>query len=156
MVNPFFHSFGYKVGIVVGLLTGATLYPVATFDLDETMRLIESERITVLPGAPTIYQSLLAAPGRAERDLSSLRLAVTGAAVVPVVLIERMRAPEPQGLRHRPGRDRLRHDRGGRRDHVPRGRLRRDRGDHLRARVPGMEIRIAPDDRGAAACAATT
>jgi acyl-CoA synthetase (AMP-forming)/AMP-acid ligase II len=98
VINPFFHSFGYKIGIIVGLLTGATLYPVATFDLDETMRLIETERITVLPGAPTIYQSLLTAPGRAERDLSSLRLAVTGAAVVPVVLIERMRAAEPHGL----------------------------------------------------------
>ncbi|GAA4365228.1 FadD3 family acyl-CoA ligase [Nocardioides caricicola] len=91
VVNPFFHSFGYKIGIVVGLLTGATLYPLATFDLDETMRLIEEERITVLPGAPTIFTSLLNAPGREERDLSSLRLAVTGAAVVPVVLIERMR-----------------------------------------------------------------
>jgi len=98
VVNPFFHSFGYKIGIVVGLLTGATLYPVATFDVDEVMRLIESERITVFPGAPTLYQSLLNAPGRADRDLSSLRLAVTGAAVVPVVLIERMRAPEPEGL----------------------------------------------------------
>ena len=91
VVNPFFHSFGYKVGIVTGLLTGATLYPVATFDVDETMRLIETERITVLPGAPTIFTSLLNAPVRSERDLSSLRLAVTGAAVVPVVLIERMR-----------------------------------------------------------------
>ncbi len=91
VVNPFFHSFGYKVGIITGLLTGATLYPLATFDLDAVVRLIESERITVLPGAPTVYQSLLAAPGRADHDLSSLRLAVTGAAVVPVVLIERMR-----------------------------------------------------------------
>ena len=91
VVNPFFHSFGYKIGIVVGLLTGCTLYPVATFDVEETMRLIESERITVFPGAPTLYQSILAAPARADRDLSSLRLAVTGAAVVPVVLIERMR-----------------------------------------------------------------
>ncbi len=90
-VNPFFHSFGYKIGIVVGLLTGCTLYPVATFDVDATMRLIEDERITVLPGAPTLYQSMLSAPGRADRDLSSLRLAVTGAAVVPVVLVERMR-----------------------------------------------------------------
>ncbi|MBB6626014.1 AMP-binding protein [Nocardioides sp. KIGAM211] len=98
VVNPFFHSFGYKIGIVVGLLTGATLYPVATFDLDATMDLIERERITLLPGAPTIYQSLLGAPGRAARDLSSLRLAVTGAAVVPVVLIERMRASAPEGL----------------------------------------------------------
>ena len=50
VVNPFFHSFGYKIGIVVGLLTGATLYPVATFDLDATMRLIQDARITVLPG----------------------------------------------------------------------------------------------------------
>ncbi|WP_028644396.1 FadD3 family acyl-CoA ligase [Nocardioides sp. URHA0020] len=91
VVNPFFHSFGYKVGIVTGLLSGATLYPMATFDLDATMELIEVERITVLPGAPTIFTSLLNAPGREARDLSSLRLAVTGAAVVPVVLIERMR-----------------------------------------------------------------
>jgi acyl-CoA synthetase (AMP-forming)/AMP-acid ligase II len=94
VVNPFFHSFGYKVGIVTGLLTGATLYPLATFDLDQTMRLIQDERITVLPGAPTIYQSLLNAPSRHEFDLSSLRLAVTGAAVVPVVLIEQMRSVE--------------------------------------------------------------
>ncbi|HET7194784.1 MAG TPA: FadD3 family acyl-CoA ligase [Nocardioides sp.] len=98
VVNPFFHSFGYKIGIVVGLLTGAALYPMATFDVDETMRLIAAEQITLLPGAPTIYQSLLAAPHRGEFDLSSLRLAVTGAAVVPVVLIERMRAPAPEGL----------------------------------------------------------
>jgi acyl-CoA synthetase (AMP-forming)/AMP-acid ligase II len=98
VVNPFFHSFGYKAGIMVGLTTGATLYPVATFDLGETMRLIQDEQITVLPGAPTLYQSLLTAAERASYDLSSLRLAVTGAAVVPVVLIERMRAPEPEGL----------------------------------------------------------
>ena len=91
VVNPFFHSFGYKIGIVVGLLTGATLYPVATFDVEQTMALIQRERITVFPGAPTLYQSLLAAD-RSEHDLSSLRLAVTGAAVVPVVLIEQMRS----------------------------------------------------------------
>ena len=98
VVNPFFHSFGYKVGIVTGLTTGATLYPVATFDLGATMRLIQDARITVFPGAPTLYQSLLSAPDRADFDLSSLRLAVTGAAMVPVVLIERMRAKAPEGL----------------------------------------------------------
>jgi HIP---CoA ligase len=98
VVNPFFHSFGYKIGIVVGLLTGCTLYPVAAFDVEETMRLIQDARITVFPGAPTLYQSLLTASGRTSYDLSSLRLAVTGAAVVPVVLIERMRAEAPDGL----------------------------------------------------------
>jgi acyl-CoA synthetase (AMP-forming)/AMP-acid ligase II len=98
VVNPFFHSFGYKAGIVVGLTTGATIYPVATFDLDQTMLTIQDDRITVLPGAPTIYQTLLTAPQRKGYDLSSLRLAVTGAAVVPVVLIERMLAAAPEGL----------------------------------------------------------
>ena len=45
----------------------------------------------MLPGAPTIYQMILDHPERGARDLSSLRLAVTGAADVPVALIERMR-----------------------------------------------------------------
>ncbi len=54
------------------------------------MRAVQHHRITVLPGPPTIYQTLLDHPKRGEYDLSSLRFAVTGAAVVPVVLIERM------------------------------------------------------------------
>jgi acyl-CoA synthetase (AMP-forming)/AMP-acid ligase II len=90
VVNPFFHSFGYKIGIVVGLLSGATLYPVPTFDLEQTMSLISSAGITVFPGAPAVYQSMLATD-RSGHDLSSLRLAVTGAAMIPVVLIERMK-----------------------------------------------------------------
>jgi HIP---CoA ligase len=92
VVNPFFHSFGYKAGILVCLLTGATLVPQLTWDPGQAMRIIEAERITVLPGAPTLYQALLDHPGRAALDLSSLRLAVTGAAVVPVVLVERMQS----------------------------------------------------------------
>ncbi len=92
IVNPFFHSFGYKAGMLACLLTGAAIVPQLVFDAGEAMRLIEDERITVLPGAPTVYVSILDHPHRASRDLSSLRLAVTGAAVVPVALVERMRA----------------------------------------------------------------
>ncbi|WP_442940054.1 AMP-binding protein [Nocardioides sp. B-3] len=92
VVNPFFHSFGYKAGIVVALLSGCSLYPQATFDVDETLRLIDEEGITVLPGAPTIFTSLFASPGLTSIDRSSLRIAVTGAAVVPVALVERMQA----------------------------------------------------------------
>jgi HIP---CoA ligase len=92
IVNPFFHSFGYKAGILACLLTGAAIVPQLVFDVGQAMRLIENERITVLPGAPTIYTSILDHQDRASRDLSSLRLAVTGAAVVPVALVERMRA----------------------------------------------------------------
>ncbi|NGY63566.1 AMP-binding protein [Lentzea sp. NEAU-D13] len=92
IVNPFFHTFGYKAGILACLLTGATMVPQPVFDVVETMRLIERERITVLPGPPTIFQTLLDHPERGSFDLSSLRLAVTGAAVVPVAMIERMQS----------------------------------------------------------------
>jgi acyl-CoA synthetase (AMP-forming)/AMP-acid ligase II len=92
VLNPFFHSFGYKAGILVCLLTGATLVPQLVYDPERAMQLIAAERITVLPGAPTIYQTILDHPARGSYDLSSLRLAVTGAAVVPVALVERMQA----------------------------------------------------------------
>jgi acyl-CoA synthetase (AMP-forming)/AMP-acid ligase II len=92
VVNPFFHSFGYKAGILACLVSGAAIVPQMVYDAEQAMRLVETERITVLPGAPTIYQTILDHPGRAGRDLSSLRLAVTGAAVVPVALVERMRS----------------------------------------------------------------
>ena len=92
VLNPFFHSFGYKAGILAAVLRGAAILPLLKFDAEATVRLIEAERVTVLPGAPTIYQVLLDSPARAGRDLSSLRLAVTGAAPVPVALVERMRA----------------------------------------------------------------
>jgi HIP---CoA ligase len=91
VVNPFFHSFGFKAGILACLVSGAVIVPQLVYDAERAMRLVEAERITVFPGAPTIYQTILDHPGRASRDLSSLRLAVTGAATVPVALVERMR-----------------------------------------------------------------
>ncbi|MFI0355388.1 FadD3 family acyl-CoA ligase [Actinomadura sp. 9N407] len=92
IVNPMFHSFGYKAGVLACLLKGATMVLQDVFQADETLRLIEAEKINVLPGPPTIYTTLLEAPSRTERDLSSLRLAVTGAADVPIALVRRMRA----------------------------------------------------------------
>ncbi len=91
-VNPFFHNFGYKAGILACLQIGATLIPQLTFDAERAMRAVAEHRITVLPGPPTIYQMLLDHPNRSRYDLSSLRFAVTGAATVPVVLIERMQS----------------------------------------------------------------
>lgn len=93
IANPFFHTFGYKAGWVACLITGAAITPLPTFDVAETVRQIEHNRISFLPGPPTIYQALLAQlAGGKPRDFSSLRVAVTGAAPVPPVLVERMRS----------------------------------------------------------------
>jgi len=95
IANPFFHIFGYKAGCLASLMRGATIIPVAVFDPGAVLELVERERVSVLPGPPTIYHSLLDHPDRTTRDLSSLRLAVTGAADIPVELIRRVREELP-------------------------------------------------------------
>jgi acyl-CoA synthetase (AMP-forming)/AMP-acid ligase II len=91
IVNPFFHAFGYKAGWLAAMLTGATIHPQAVFDVDAVLDRVARERITMLPGPPTLFHTILDHPRRGEYDLSSLRLAVTGAAAIPVELILRMR-----------------------------------------------------------------
>lgn len=88
IVNPFFHTFGYKAGILACLMAGATMVPEPVFDVDVVLQRIADERISVLPGPPTIFQAILDHPKRDAHDLSTLRLVVTGAAVVPVELVE--------------------------------------------------------------------
>jgi acyl-CoA synthetase (AMP-forming)/AMP-acid ligase II len=95
IVNPFFHIFGYKAGCLASLMLGATIYPVPVFDPGRVLEIVEREAITVLPGPPTLYQSLLDHPDREKRDITSLRLAVTGAADIPVELIRRVREELP-------------------------------------------------------------
>ncbi len=90
IANPFFHIFGYKAGCLACLMRGATNLPVAVFDAARVLELVEREHISVLPGPPTIYQSLLDHADRGRHDLSTLRLAVTGAADIPVELIRRV------------------------------------------------------------------
>ncbi len=91
IVNPFFHTFGYKSGWLACLLTGATALPEAVFDAGRILSRIESDAVTMLPGAPTVFQMLLAHEDLGNTDLGSLRCAVTGAATVPVQLVRDMK-----------------------------------------------------------------
>ncbi|MBB5106762.1 acyl-CoA synthetase (AMP-forming)/AMP-acid ligase II [Streptomyces spectabilis] len=91
IVNPFFHTFGYKAGIIACLMRGATMIPQPVFDVDAVLANVAAERVSVLPGPPTLHQALLDHPARGAHDLSALRLVVTGAAVVPLRLVERLR-----------------------------------------------------------------
>jgi HIP---CoA ligase len=93
MINPYFHTFGLKAGLIAAFLRGATMLPVAVFDLDAVVELIARERITMLPGPPTLYHSLLLVRDKAK--LSTLRAGVTGAADIPVELVRRIHGELP-------------------------------------------------------------
>jgi acyl-CoA synthetase (AMP-forming)/AMP-acid ligase II len=88
MINPYFHTFGLKAGLIASFLRGATMLPVAAFDIDRVVELIAAERITMLPGPPTLFHSLLTVGDKGK--LSTLRAGVTGAADIPVELIRRI------------------------------------------------------------------
>jgi acyl-CoA synthetase (AMP-forming)/AMP-acid ligase II len=92
IINPFFHSAGYKAGWLAALIRGATMLPHQVFDAEQILKRIADERVSFLLGPPTLFLTLLAHPQVKEFDLSSLRVAVTGAASVPPVLVERMRS----------------------------------------------------------------
>jgi acyl-CoA synthetase (AMP-forming)/AMP-acid ligase II len=98
IINPFFHTFGYKAGWVAAFLQGATVYPQQVFDAEAVLARIQADRISFLPGPPTLFLTMLAHPRLEAFDISSLRSAVTGAASVPPVLITRMR--EELGIRN--------------------------------------------------------
>jgi acyl-CoA synthetase (AMP-forming)/AMP-acid ligase II len=91
VVNPFFHGFGYKAGWLACLLSGAAAVPVRTLDVPQVLEVVQRERVTVLPGTPTLYQTLLEHPSFSRDGVATLRLAVTGAANVPPALLYRIR-----------------------------------------------------------------
>lgn len=91
VIPPFFHAFGYRSGAIVSMMRGAVLVPHLTYDAEEILKRVERERISVIPGPPAIFHGMLQHPRLAEFDRSSLRLGITGGAVVPATLIRRMR-----------------------------------------------------------------
>jgi acyl-CoA synthetase (AMP-forming)/AMP-acid ligase II len=98
IVNPFFHGFGYKAGWLASIMVGATILPERTLDVPHMLDVVRRERITVLPGTPTLYQTMLEHPDFSADGVATLRLSVTGAANVPPALLYRIK--EELGFEH--------------------------------------------------------
>ena len=94
-VLPFFHIFGLNGGFLTCMLAGATLVIATVFDLDDTLQTLQDERITFVPGPPTIFQGILGHPRRDEYDLSALETAFMASTMVPEALL---RAVLDEGL----------------------------------------------------------
>ena len=91
IIPPFFHCFGYKAGWLASFIHGVTVIPMRVFDAGEALEVISRERVSILLGPPTIFSDLLNHPRRAEFDLSSLRVSMTGGTTIPEPLVHAMK-----------------------------------------------------------------
>ncbi|HEY1237585.1 MAG TPA: AMP-binding protein [Solirubrobacterales bacterium] len=100
-VLPFFHSYGQTVVLNMGLAKGSTIVVMARFDLDALLEIVEKYRVTWLHIVPPIVLALATSPQIGERDTSSLKMVVSGAAPLDADLVgraeERIGAPIRQG-----------------------------------------------------------
>ncbi|MEV5895428.1 AMP-binding protein [Nonomuraea fuscirosea] len=90
VIAPFSHGFGLNAGLVACVLRRATMVPIPVFAPESLMSLISSQRVTVLAGPPTLFHRVLDELDRGSWDVSSLRVAICGAAAVPASLITRL------------------------------------------------------------------
>jgi acyl-CoA synthetase (AMP-forming)/AMP-acid ligase II len=79
-VPPFSHIMGFLVTLAAPLCSGATVITMPRFDPGQFLELLENHRVTVLVGAPPMFQVLLRHPLAAGADLGSLELLVCGGA----------------------------------------------------------------------------
>jgi acyl-CoA synthetase (AMP-forming)/AMP-acid ligase II len=90
VVSPFSHISGHKTGLLACLLTGAAALPLSTLVLDDFAQLVDDQRVTVVQGPPTLFHSLVDRARNDQAAFSSLRVGVTGAAVIPPSLVRDM------------------------------------------------------------------
>ncbi|MFF6824506.1 fatty acyl-CoA synthetase [Streptomyces longwoodensis] len=93
---PLYHSAQMHVFLLPYLAVGATNVILDAPDGDRLFDLIEQGRADSLFAPPTVWIGLADRPDFAERDLSGLRKAYYGASIMPVPVLERLRARLPE------------------------------------------------------------
>ena len=88
---PLFHIFGLNVTLGLLVMNGATGILIERFEPVATLGWIQEHKVTILFGAPPMYSSWCATPGADQYDLSSVRLAISGAAPLPTDVLREFR-----------------------------------------------------------------
>lgn len=139
-VLPLAHSFGLNGALLAPLLAGASVCLMEQFVPDMVLHAIARHRVTVLPAVTTMFRRLLDSPAIAAADLSSLRLAVSGAAPCPWEIADEWRRTTGVRILRGYGMTEL---------FRPISYLAgdpRDLPDAIGRPVPGVELRIVAED----------
>jgi long-chain acyl-CoA synthetase len=89
VVLPLFHIYGLVSVMLRHLAGGNELLLRSRFEIEAVLKDIEVNRVTALPGVPTMWIAFINHPGIAQRDLSALRACGSGGAPLPVEVAER-------------------------------------------------------------------
>jgi long-chain acyl-CoA synthetase len=84
---PLFHSFGQTVGLNCAMAGGACLTLLPKFDAEQALSIISNDRVTIFLGVPTMYVALLAVKNRERFNTSSLKVAASGGASLPLEVL---------------------------------------------------------------------
>jgi fatty-acyl-CoA synthase len=87
---PLFHTAGCAMGVLGACQSLAAHVPVLAFDPALMLELLEAEHAEVFGGVPTMMIAMLEHPDISKRDLSGLRVAVSGGSPVPAGLVRRV------------------------------------------------------------------
>ncbi|MGY1730070.1 class I adenylate-forming enzyme family protein [Geodermatophilus sp. SYSU D01045] len=97
-LTPWFHAMG-AIGYLNGMVMGGTTTVIhMRFDPVRYVEDAQRYRVTSIGGAPPVFVALLQVPGFAEQDWSHVRGVSSGAAPLPVSLIERLQALLPNAV----------------------------------------------------------
>jgi long-chain acyl-CoA synthetase len=88
MVIPYFHIYGFTVGMMKGTWVGALQILIPKYDVEQVLTALRDHRPTYFPAVPTIFVSLLSHPRVKEFGLDKVRTFNSGAAPCPVEVIE--------------------------------------------------------------------
>ncbi|WP_042456864.1 class I adenylate-forming enzyme family protein [Neobacillus dielmonensis] len=91
VVLPLFHAYAKLQGLLQCVLKGSTIYLEERFIPDVILQRIAENRITVFLGVPTMYTMFVHSPRIKEFDFSSLRIAGSGGASLPVEILEKVK-----------------------------------------------------------------
>lgn len=84
---PFFHIFGQTCALNAAVMSGAAVTLLPRFDPLRALEIIERDKVTIFEGVPTMYIGLLRVPDRSRFDASTLRMAVSGGAALPLEVL---------------------------------------------------------------------
>ena len=87
-VLPWFHIYGLQMAVLFPIIIGATIYPMIRFSPRSLLSLIQNEKITCMPSAPSIFSACLGQKEIDNYDLTSMKLVISGSAPLPLALIE--------------------------------------------------------------------